>query len=326
MTTTLVVTHLAFCVGHSPADDGKTDWQRLPDMAVARWEAGTVVLDNKLYVFGGYTKGTKSSKRADVFNPKSKSWKQLADLPSAITHMNAVLDGRTVWFAGGFKDGYKGHAIDEVWNYDVDKNEYAAGPSLPEPRGGGGLALIDKKLHYIGGLKADRDTDAEEHWVLDLDDKPKGWRTAAHMPAPRNQFGTLTLDGKIHALGGQFHHDSGQDDQPRVDVYDPGTDQWTRGNNLPKPHSHAEGSTFVSGKRFYILGGMTRDGGRRQIDRQAIVFSGGDWKTIGELPMPLSSPVAAIIGSQLYLGGGSPDGANPQPKMWVRQLPVQSEP
>ena len=28
-------------------------------------------------------------------------------MPSAVTHLNAVLDGRTVWFAGGFKDGYK---------------------------------------------------------------------------------------------------------------------------------------------------------------------------------------------------------------------------
>ena len=28
-------------------------WQKLPDMPVGKWEAGTVVLDEKLYFFGG---------------------------------------------------------------------------------------------------------------------------------------------------------------------------------------------------------------------------------------------------------------------------------
>ena len=48
----------------------------------------------------------------------------MTDLPSAITHVNMVLDGRSVWFAGGFKDGYKGYAIGEVWKYDIDKNTW----------------------------------------------------------------------------------------------------------------------------------------------------------------------------------------------------------
>ena len=39
-------------------------WRELADMPVPRWEAGTVVLDDRLYVFGGYTRGTRSSRRA----------------------------------------------------------------------------------------------------------------------------------------------------------------------------------------------------------------------------------------------------------------------
>ena len=31
------------------------DWQKLDDMPVGKWEAGAVVLDDKLYFFGGYT-------------------------------------------------------------------------------------------------------------------------------------------------------------------------------------------------------------------------------------------------------------------------------
>lgn len=304
----------------SSADES---WQQIPDMAQKRWEAGTVVLDGMLYLFGGYTDGPKSIKHVDVFNPQDHSWKQLADLPSAITHFNTVLDGRTVWFAGGFKDGYPGRAIDEVWNYDIDKNTYTAAPALPEKRAGGGLALIGRHLHYIGGLLPDRDTDSPHHWMLDLEDLEAGWTHRAPMPAPRNQFGTVTFDGKIYAMAGQFHHDSGQLDQTRVDVYDPETNSWSSGPALPHGHSHAEGSTFVHGGRIYVIGGhATPEGGRKRIDDDILSLRpGGQWEVVGKLPTPLSSPSAAIIGDKLYVGGGSPNWRSVQPKMWVADAP-----
>ena len=127
-------------------------WQKLPDMPVEKWEPGTVVLDGKLYLFAGYIDGVRSSKLAHVFDPGDGSWTRIQDLPSAITHMNLVLDGRRVWFAGGFKDGYRGHAIAEVWSYDFDADRYTAAPLLPETRGGGGLALVGRKLHYMGSF------------------------------------------------------------------------------------------------------------------------------------------------------------------------------
>ena len=302
------------------------DWEKLPDMPVEKWEAGTVVLDDKLYFFGGYTEGVRSSKLSHVYDPEENSWSQIQDLPSAITHMNMVLDGRTVWFAGGYKDGYKGHTIAEVWNYDIDGDRYTAAPLLPDTRGGGGLALVGRKLHYMGGVKADRDTDASDHWVLDLDDWAGGtaqWTSVAPMPQPRNQFSCVTFDGKIYAIGGQFHHDSEQLDQARVDIYDPDTDAWTTGPPLPKGHSHAEGGTFVHGGRIYMVGGhTTKPGEAKQVDGDILALSLGEqWEVVGTLPMPLSSPAAAIINSKLYVAGGSPGASKVQADMWVRRAP-----
>jgi N-acetylneuraminic acid mutarotase len=321
---TLLLVILAVIVPSLSA--AQSTWKPLANMPVGKWEAGTVVLDGRLYFFGGYTPGVRSSKRCDVYDPTDNSWTRIQDLPSAITHMNMVLDGRTVWFAGGFKDGYKGHTIAEVWNYDVDKDRYTAAPLLPETRGGGGLALVDRKLHYIGGVKADRDTDAEDHWVLDLDGWARGsarWENAAPLPAPRNQASTVSFDGKIYVIGGQLHHDSMQLDQARVDIYDPHTDSWSRGPQLPKGHSHSEGGTFVSGGRILVVGGHTTpSGGRKRIDPDILALQpGGDWEKIGELPLPLSSPTAAVIAGKLYVAGGSPDGRSVQAKMWVGEVP-----
>ena len=302
------------------------EWTKLPDMPVEKWEPGTVVLDGKLYLFGGYTSGVVSSKISNVYDPADGSWTRIQDLPSAITHMNMVLDGRTVWFAGGYKDGYKGHTIAEVWSYDVDLDRYTAAPLLPATRGGGGLALIGRRLHFMGGVEADRDTDSSDHWVLDLDAWAEGraeWQDAAPMPVPRNQFSCVAVGGKIYAIGGQFHHDSMQLDQARVDIYDPVTDSWSGGPSLPKGHSHAEGATFVHSGRIYMAGGhTTAAGASKEVDPDILsLVPGGTWENVGTLPMPLSSPAAAIIEGKFYVAGGSPGRSAVQADMWVSGVP-----
>ena len=317
----------ALILGLLTATAAAQEWEKLADMPVEKWEPGTVVLDGKIYLFGGYTDGVRSSKLSNVFDPGDGSWTRIQDLPSAITHMNMVLDGRTVWFAGGFKDGYRGHTIAEVWNYDVDADRYTAAPLLPETRGGGGLALVGRRLHYMGGVEEDRDTDSPDHWVLDLDawagSRNAEWTPAAAMPVPRNQFSCVTFDGKIYAIGGQFHHDSEQLDQARVDIYDPATDTWTSGPPLPKGHSHGEPATFVHDGRIYMAGGhTTAPGESKQVDADILALSpGGVWEVVGTLPMPLSSPAAAIIDGRFYVAGGSPGRSAVQADMWVAEAP-----
>ena len=58
-------------------------------------------------------------------------------------------------------------------------------------------------------------------------------------------------------------------------------------------------------------------------DRDILALApGGQWKVVGELPMPLSSPAADIIGGKLYVAGGSPNGRSVQTKKWVRSAPL----
>ena len=66
--------------------------------------------------------------------------------------------------------------------------------------------------------------------------------------------------------------------------------------------------------------------GRKQIDADILALTPGDeWEVVGKLPMPLSSPAAAIIGGRLYVAGGSPNGSSVQGKMWVRDAPLSPE-
>ena len=77
-----------------------------------------------------------------------------------------------------------GPVTDEVWKYDIAEDRWTAGPRLPEPGAGGGLAIAGRKLHYFGGYKSDRDTDAADHWSLPLDGGT-AWQREADLPDPR---------------------------------------------------------------------------------------------------------------------------------------------
>jgi hypothetical protein len=39
-----------------------------------------------------------------AFDLAKNAWRRLQDMPSALDHLNPVVDGRFVWMAGGFKE------------------------------------------------------------------------------------------------------------------------------------------------------------------------------------------------------------------------------
>lgn len=300
-------------------------WERLPDMPVAKWEPASLKLDDKLYVLGGYENYICSSKRVDVFDPLEGTWTRLQDMPSALSHVNLVPSGSGFWFAGGMKDKVHpglDHIIAEVWQYNIELDRYTAAPLLPGKRGGGGLARVGDRLHYISGLMEDRDTDSPDHWTFDLDQWEKTgqatWQTAAPLPLARNQLSVVVFEDKIYAIGGQLNHDSQQLDQSRVDIYYSDRDCWEAGPALPYGHSHSEGATFVHADKIWMVGGHgTPEGGTKAMTADVLTLTPGeDWELACHLPKAISSPAAEIIHDRLYVAGGW-DRRMAEDKRWL---------
>ena len=315
----------------------EVNWQQLPDMPAGKWEPASLLLDDRLYLLGGYADFITSSKRVDVFDPAEGSWTQLQDLPSALSHVNLVPGDGGYLFAGGMKDKVHpglDHIIAEVWHFDLELDRYTAAPLLPGRRAGGGLVNVGGRLHYISGLMEDRDTDSPDHWVFDLaawtTEGKAEWVQAAPLPLPRNQLSVAVLKDSIYVIGGQLNHDKQQIDQTRVDIYDPDSDTWNEGPGLPYGHSHAEGATFVHDDRIWMLGGhSTPEGGTKGFCGDVLSLQeGGEWDVRGKLPKPISSPAAAIIRERLYVAGGwdgrMDDDKNwlSSPEVWVADVPV----
>ena len=161
----------------------RLEWKKAAPSPFARVESPTAVVDGKMYLFGGFTDDLGASNELDVYDPANDSWTRKKDMPTRLTHLNPAVDGKTVWFAGGFQGKHPGPASAEVWKYDVAADSWAAGPDLPERRASGGLAVVGGKLHYFGGYKADRDTNAADHWSLSLDGG-KEWRARSGFARP----------------------------------------------------------------------------------------------------------------------------------------------
>ena len=71
-----------------------------------------------------------------------------------------------------------------------------------------------------------------------------------------------------------------------------------------------------------VGGHTTPEGGTKSIDPDILSLApAGEWKLVGRLPMPLSSPAAAIIRGKLYVAGGSPNGRSVVANMWVTDAP-----
>ena len=298
-------------------------WKKAAPSPFARVESPTAVVNGKIYLFGGFTDRLEASKQVDVYDSASDSWIREKNMPTGVTHLNPAIDGNTIWFAGGFKGRHPGPVTDEVWKYDVTSHTWTAGPPLPEPRAGGGLAVVKRKLYYFGGCKADRNTDAGDHWSLPLEGG-KAWKREADLPDPRGHVSSAVLDGKIYALGGDHGHDITQIDVKSCHRFDPTENKWSEIASLPDGRSHFESSTIVYKGRILIVGGRCNSSKPpRNVVSDLLQYDpkADKWHVVGTMPERLLAPTAAIISGRIVVIGGGLN--NPRPltaTTWIAPL------
>jgi N-acetylneuraminic acid mutarotase len=300
-------------------------WKKGMSTPFARVESPTAVVDDKLYLFGGFTEDLGASRELDVYDPANDSWSRKKDMPTGVTHLNPAVDGNTIWFAGGFKGKHPGPTTTEVWKYDIAADAWTSGPPLPEPRAGGGLVILDRALHYFGGFKPDRDTGSADHWSLSLEDG-KNWQREADFPNPRGHVTATVLDGKLYALGGTHGHDKTQIDLDFCDRFDPATKKWSKVASLPDGRSHFESSTIIHKGRILIVGGRCNSSKplRNVVDDLLEYDPKADaWQVVAAMPEKVLAPSAAIIAGRIVVTGGGLN--NPRPltaATWVAPLPA----
>lgn len=284
------------------------NWSTVAPSPIGRAEAMGATVNDKLYVFGGFTDTTYTpTRRSDVYDPDSNIWTRIKDLPKGLTNAGMAVDevNNDVYLAGGYTEQADGtgqvFGTKNVWKYDTDTNTWTAMPSLPQARGAGELSLLDGKLHFFGGTNIKR-VDQSSHWVLSLN-AGTAWSSAASLPEPRNQLADAVLDGKLYAIGGQRGQDGAAVTQTSVYRWNPITSAWTDVADLPQARSHIGGATFVMDGRILVAGGKTNQANVSAVTAYNPLSD--SWTELTPLPVARKSGVAGRIGNQIFYTTGN---------------------
>ena len=310
------ITLAAVALVKSPWEEKADDWKKMADAPIPLLESAGAVVDGRIYVFGGIERtslfGLKGGSAVYVYNPKTDSWTRNADMPTAVTHVMAAVDGHKIWFAGGWLGSRTGgfDGTQDVWVYDTRGDLWQQGPPLPRALASGALVRHGRRLHFIGGfLGEDGERMSARHWALDLDGGTT-WEPLAPIPEPRGHISAVTLNDRVYAIGGMHGHHVDARDLTWVHAYDPANDTWTELAPLPGRRSHLEASTFVDNGRIYVLGGKNYSDHpffrERGLPYMSVYDPGTDtWTDLPGLPRGLLGAVAAVIDDYLYLTTGS---------------------
>ncbi|QMU28361.1 malectin domain-containing carbohydrate-binding protein [Adhaeribacter radiodurans] len=313
-----------------------TDFTRITWGTAASQPYGThevhgETVNGKLYIFGGYdvTKSTFTpTKRAFCYDPKTNTWKAIADLPhtpkgtnfGGITHVGTATDGTNIFFAGGYPSNSTGtgqvFGTRQVWRYNVANNNYTALPNLPAELAAGQLKYLNGRLHYLGGANKSR-ADVSVHYTLDLNNLSAGWKTLASLPNATNHGGSVVYGGKIYYIGGAHGQNDATVAQKTVQIYNPATNSWTKGADMPTGRDHISSSVVVYNNRILVLGGQTSYNVSSALV-SAYKPATNTWQELTPLPVKKSTGVAAVINGIIYYTGGI------RSKINYKGVPVQT--
>ncbi len=293
-------------------------WDELDQLNRSRFEASTVQFNDDLYVFNGFGPGIRIEPTVEKFNAGTKRWSVISGTSvqkgNAVTHNGIVRVGNEAWLIGGRKGSHPGKVSNQVWKFNLSNAQWTPGPALPVPVAAGGAALVNNRIHWIGGLDPQAKCDVGHHYVYDLSLPTAGWQNitnVARMPQPRNHFSTVVHNGLIYTIGGQFGHDNcpgkNTQDTNLVHVFNPKNNTWTQKASLPTKQSHAEPSSFVYGGAIYVAGGETKGNKIFRYNPR-----NNAWKIVADLPETVVAPVARVIDDRLIVAaGGAPNVHSP---------------
>lgn len=287
---------------------------------LARFEANTAVVGGELWVMGGFTSSDlEVTRRIDVYDPRTDSWRLGPDLPGAETHLAVITSNDDIVVAGGFAGSFTGSRpppTEAVHRLNVATEEWAAGPPLPTRGAGFAWALVGTEFHVASGLAADGNSDADIHHVWDLSGAEE-WVTAPALPNARNHGGGAAAGGVFYAIAGRHGWDEESGADADVHAFDPADGTWTARAAIPGARSEIGASTMtLRDGRILVVGGSL-PGIVPSADVLVYDPARDEWSNLPPLPEPRKGAVAAQIGRHVVVTTGSPTSIDPSSTTFI---------
>ncbi|CAH1269428.1 KLHL42 [Branchiostoma lanceolatum] len=190
---------------HKPEEAGRRGWS-------------VAVLDNYIYVMGGYSKHFLGHPSGDgavlgdsfCFDPVKNKWLEIRPLNEARAYFGAVACNGSVYAIGGFQYHYP---VKSVERYIPEQDRWEFRRSLPGNWTNYDLAVVCKGDIYINS----EDEETEKFALLKYVSGINQWEILSPLPRKRDKNSMVAAGETIYLLGGLV---------PGVDCFNVTTKQW----------------------------------------------------------------------------------------------------
>ena len=242
-----------------------------------------------------------STTQHDRYDPRTGEWTALPPLPTAVDHMQAVADDGRVWYVGGTTGGagtgVPRKATGQVTSYDPASGQLTSHTPMPRPRGAGGIAALDGRIYYFGGLVTPTQTSAQVD-VYDI--ATDTWSALPDLPVAKDHFKAAVVGTDIHLPGGRPGLAALA--MTRHDVFDTVSGAYRSAAPLPVPLGGA-GLAVLDGK-LIMVGGETRAPDAARSDVISYDPVADQWTALEPMTVARHGLDVVACGNAAYVSGG----------------------
>jgi len=292
---------VAGCIGRVTDSPAPVDqfapgrWTALTPLPAPRQEVAVAAFSDRVWVIGGFGDGAEPVATVETYDPALNIWETRVSLPVAVHHAAAAVVGDRLFVVGGYTGGrVRWTALESLYEFVPARETWEARAPMPTPRGGLAVAVLDGRLHALGG-SADSVSNAHEVY----DPATNRWTRANAMPTARDHLAAVGFQGRVWALGGRASFMGEQ--YGNVEIYDPATDSWRTGPPLPAARGGLAAVALPD--RILVFGGEAPL--RIFSANEMYEVAGNRWIAKEPMLTPRHGIGAAVIGGRVYVPAGA---------------------
>src|ERR687892_292092 len=240
-------------------------WTDGAPMPTPRTEVTAAVLEDDIYVIGGFDEFGQVTGIVEVYNIANNAWsKAAAPLPVPLHHTAAASYNGKIYVVGGYTAPWS--PSNKLFIYDPVQNSWQEGKSMPTARGALNVNFVNGILYAIGG-SSDRPVGFNEAydpeldtWITNLEAMPSkrsgiAAAAAADAAAATADNASSINASNIYVFGGEEPFRTFNNNEK----YDATTNKWTSEPPMPTAR-HGLVAVYMEDDKIYVIGGGPQPG------------------------------------------------------------------
>ena len=242
-------------VGTNEEYDPATDtWRGKMPMPTPREDFAIASYEGKIYCIGGYTANGSITGVNEVYDPATNNWETKTPMPTPRANLQANVVNGTFYLIGGFISTYNVSNVIEVYDPATDKWTQ----KTPSQYGSYGYATaaLDGKIYVLSGSLDNLGTKMNQIYDTQTDT----WTLGSSAPSYFMHGCAIATTGvmapkRIYVFDAPCPDLATHPDAPlySTQVYDPETDSWVAGADLPT--GQVDAAVAIIDDIIYVIGG-----------------------------------------------------------------------